>query len=78
MTRLNQNQFDALCDFVFNVKVDEFLRSTLREFLKEGDYRSAALEFPRWVYAEVNGEWVKLPGLVTRRAKEQALFNKPV
>jgi lysozyme len=77
---LNQNQFDALCDFVFNVKLTEFLTSTLLRKLNRGDYAGAASEFPRWVYgySPIKGREVELPGLVTRRAREQALFNQPV
>jgi lysozyme len=75
---LNQNQFDALVDFVFNVKLTEFLASWLLKKLNAGDYHGAANEFPRWVFAHVNGKAVVEPGLVTRRAKEKELFERPV
>jgi lysozyme len=72
---LNQNQFDALCSFVFNVGQNNFTESTLRRKLNAGDYAGAAAEFPRWKYGTVNGVKTVLPGLVARRKTEQALFN---
>jgi lysozyme len=69
---LTQNQFDALCDFVFNVGAGNFEESTLLRKLNDGDYGGAASEFDRWVHS---GQTV-LPGLVRRRAAEKALFLK--
>lgn len=70
---LSQNQFDALCDFVFNLGEGNFRGSTLLKKLNAGDYAGAAAEFPRWNKA--SGK--VLPGLVTRRAAERALFERP-
>lgn len=67
---LTQNQFDALVDFVFNVGGGNFASSTLLRNLNAGNYAGAAAQFPRWVHA---GNQI-LPGLVTRRKAEQALF----
>lgn len=67
---LNQNQFDALVSFVFNLGHGNFVSSTLLRKLNAGDYDAAALEFPRWVYAK--GE--KINGLVTRREQEKSIF----
>lgn len=81
---LNQNQFDALCDFVFNVGPgkkgvkDGFVvlksgePSTMLRKLNAGDYAGAAAEFPRWIKA--SGK--VMPGLVTRRAAERDLFDR--
>jgi lysozyme len=66
-----QNQFDALVDFVFNVGPSQFLHSTLLRYHKAGEYKKAAAEFPRWKYD--NGKVIA--GLVTRRAKERALYE---
>jgi lysozyme len=74
---LNQNQFDALVSFVFNIKQNQFVDSTLRKKLNAGDYAGASKEFPRWKYGTVNGVKTVLPGLVARRETEQALFNLP-
>ena len=68
---LNQNQFDALVDFTFNLGPKALYSSTLLKDVNLGDFDSAAQQFGRWVYA---GGKV-LPGLVTRRAAEAALFQ---
>ena len=70
----NQNQFDALVDFVFNIGPSQFLTSTLLRLHKAGNYDKAAAEFPNWKYD--NGKIV--PGLIKRREKERALYSRPV
>ena len=67
---LNQNQFDALASFCFNVGLGAFEKSTLFARLKAGDLPGAASQFARWVH----GGGKVLPGLVTRRAAERDLF----
>lgn len=71
---LNQNEFDALTSFAYNVGEGAFRDSTLRRKLNAGDRQGAADEFPRWV----NGGGKRLPGLVRRREEERALFLEPV
>lgn len=71
---LNQNQFDALTDFTFNVGRGSFLRSTLLKLLNLGDYLGASGQFQNWVYA--GGE--VQPGLIRRRDAEAGLFNQAV
>jgi lysozyme len=73
---LTQNQFDALCSLVFNIGQTNYAESTLRRTLKNGHYALAATEFDRWIYGTVDGKLQKLPGLITRRAAERALFEK--
>ena len=68
--QLNQNQFDALVSFIFNLGSGNFIKSTLLKKLNAGDYPGAADEFDRWVKA--GGR--PLTGLVKRRAAEKALF----
>lgn len=68
---LTQGQFDALVSFVFNLGPSALAGSTLLRRLNAGDPAGAAAEFPKWCHA---GSTV-LPGLVTRRAKERALFE---
>ncbi|MDE1156356.1 MAG: lysozyme [Acidobacteriaceae bacterium] len=70
---LNQSQFDALCDFAFNVGIGNFLKSSLREVLNEGNFVDAPALFSQWTKA---GGKV-LDGLVRRRAAEAALFASP-
>lgn len=70
---LTQNEFDALVDFVFNVGVGNFAKSTLLILLNQGKYTEAAAQFQRWKY--VKG--VVVAGLLNRRNDESTLFNKP-
>ena len=70
---LNQNQFDALASFCFNVGLGAFEKSTMFSRLKAGDLHGAATQFARWV----NAGGKPLPGLVKRRAAERDLFLKP-
>jgi len=69
---LSQNQYDALCSFVYNVGSGSFEKSTLLKKLNGGDYVGAADEFKRW---DGKGDLV-IGGLVKRRAEEVALFRK--
>jgi lysozyme len=55
---LNQNQFDALVSFTYNVGVGAFQNSTLRRKLNEKDYEGAANQFKVWNKATVNGQQV--------------------
>jgi lysozyme len=69
---LNPSQFDALCDFTFNLGAGALGGSTLLRKLNGSDYAGAAAEFSRWVHdAAGNVE----PGLVTRRAREKQFFE---
>lgn len=67
---LEQNQFDALLAFTFNLGIGAFAHSTLLRYINAGDLAAAAEEFPRWVRA--SGRVVQ--GLVKRRAAERAMF----
>lgn len=69
--KLNQNQFDALVDFAYNLGNKALLNSTLLKRINEGNFLAANNEFRKWVYA--NG--VKLQGLVRRREAERLLFS---
>jgi GH24 family phage-related lysozyme (muramidase) len=70
---LNQNQFDALCSFCYNLGEGNLSKSTLLRKLNAGDYDGAAAEFARW--DKFKGTSVK--GLAARRAREAALFLEP-
>lgn len=60
----------ALLSFVYNVGIGAFRQSTMFEKLLKRDWKGAAAEFDRWVFA--NGK--KMPGLIARRVDEKALF----
>lgn len=68
---INQNKFDALVSFVFNVGQGNFDNSTLLKKIKAGaEPHEIKNEFMKWVYAK----GVKLPGLVKRRRDEAELY----
>ena len=69
---LNQNQFDALVSFVFNIGETQFASSTLLSELNQRDYNSVPSQLNRWVH----GSGKKLPGLINRRRDEGDLFSK--
>jgi lysozyme len=71
---LNQNQFDALVSFTFNVGEGAFRGSTLLKLLNQEQYDEVPAQLRRWV--RDNGQIVQ--GLVNRREKEITLWNTPV
>jgi lysozyme len=71
---LNQNRFDALVSFCFNVGVGNFKDSTLVRLLNKKQYSQVDNQLMRWVRGE--GGRV-LAGLQKRRRDEARLFNKP-
>ena len=70
---LNQNQFDALVSFTYNVGVGALKQSTALRKLNAGDYAGAADALTMWT--KCNGK--VLAGLVRRRKEERALFLAP-
>lgn len=69
---LNQNRFNALVSWVFNVGVGAFQASTLRRELNKGRYSAVPRELLKWT--RVNGKVVK--GLLNRRRAEIRLWNR--
>lgn len=76
--QLNQNQFDALVCFAFNVGDTEFQTSTLLRMTNAGNYAGAAAQFERWDHITQNGVLIELNGLKRRRDAERELFLTPV
>jgi lysozyme len=62
-----QGQFDALVDFVYNIKKQP---TSLEELLAHG-WENVASQLPRW--CNINEK--PSPGLLARRQREVALFN---
>jgi flagellum-specific peptidoglycan hydrolase FlgJ len=72
---LNQNQFDALVSFVYNIGSANFGQSTLRRVLNEGNYSAVPAEMRKWVKIRQNGALVTSQGLVNRRNAEIEMWN---
>tara|TARA_R110002167_G_scaffold124730_1_gene304393 strand:- start:865 stop:1323 length:459 start_codon:yes stop_codon:yes gene_type:complete len=68
---VNQNQFDALISWTFNLGCGSLKSSTLLKVLNAGDYDNCAEQILRWDKA---GGKV-LAGLTRRRKAEAALFD---
>lgn len=66
---LTQNQYDALCSFIFNIGGTAFKGSTMLKLLNLANYQGAADEFPKW---EKSGNDPDI--LLPRRQRERALF----
>ncbi len=69
---IDQDEFDALVDFGFNLGIHNLESSTLWKLLNEGDFEGAAAQFPRWDRA--GGR--EIGGLLRRRLEEQQVFKK--
>ena len=68
---VNQNQFDALVSFAFNIGIESLAQSTLLKKVKSDHNDTAiAVEFGRWVMA--SGQ--RINGLAIRRRKEAELY----
>lgn len=74
LAKLTDNQYAALVDFTYNEGIGRLLGSTLLRLLDAGQINQVAEQFDRWVYGEVGGQQVVLPGLVTRRKAETELW----
>jgi lysozyme len=69
---INQNQFDALCAFAYNVGINALKTSTLLKKVNANPNDPTIKdEFMKWV----NGGGKKLPGLVKRRMAEANLYE---
>ena len=72
---LNQNQFDAICSFVYNVGLSAFLKSHLYKMIKMNPNDLAiSEEFKKWKFND--GKIMK--GLIRRRDMESTLYSKPI
>jgi lysozyme len=69
---INQNQFDALVDFVFNLGCSALLSSTLLRDINASNFAAASQQFLLWDHAG----GVVIQGLLRRRKAESDLFQK--
>ena len=68
---INQNQFDALISFIYNVGTGNFSSSTMLRKVKTNPLDNSIMdEFLRWVYSKGR----VLPGLQRRRLAEMKLY----
>lgn len=74
--KLKQNQYDAVCSFVYSVGVHAFLKSTMFALLMKKDYENASNQFARW--NKITNEYGRKEvskGLTARRLAEKELFD---
>jgi len=76
--KLNQNQYDALVCFIFNIGHGNFRNSRIYNLLREGKLDKVPAVMEMWKNITVDGFKQESKGLVSRRGKEIALFNTPV
>lgn len=69
--KLNNNQYDALVSFTFNVGGAALQRSTLRQQVNSNDHHLVSNELKKWIWA--GGR--KLTGLIIRRQQEAILYE---
>lgn len=69
---LNQNQFDAVVSFVYNIGKQNFVNSTMLKHLNQGNYNAAANDMLQWKYQKGK----VLQGLLDRRIDERKQFYK--
>ena len=71
---INQDQYNALASFLYNLGQGSLSRSTLLKKVNANDFAGAAAEFGKWV---ISGGKIT-PGLVRRRRSEKTLFETGV
>jgi len=76
--QLNQNQYDALVSFVFNVGGPKFRSSTMLKLINSKQFNNAANEFLKWNKMTIAGKLVPIKGLYNRRIAEKHLFEKVI
>ena len=70
---INNNQFNALISFCYNLGAGTLQASTLRRKINRGEIKDAGDEFLKWVWC-TKPYPRKLKGLILRRRDERILF----
>ena len=74
---INQNQFDACLDFVFNCGVGNFMQSTLLKLINANpNDQNIKAQFIVWDKIRINGILTPSNGLLKRRQAEWYLYSK--
>lgn len=74
---LNQNQFDSLLSFVYNLGIGALAKSTLRKkILANPNDPTIKDEFMKWNKARVGEQLMELKGLTRRREAEAEMYFK--
>lgn len=74
-TKINQNQFDSLLSFAYNLGLGNLNSSTLLKKVRlNPNDPTIRDEFMKWTKARVNGKLTELRGLVRRRKAEADLY----
>lgn len=74
---INQNQFDSIVSFCYNLGIGAFNSSTLKKkIVANPSDLTIRNEFMKWNKARVKGELVELKGLTKRREAEADLYFK--
>ena len=75
---VNQNMYDSIISFVYNLGLGAFSKSTLYKKINVNPFDPTIRdEFMKWTKARVKGELKTLPGLVKRRKEEADLYFTP-
>ncbi len=74
LVQLRQGEFDALVSFAFNVGIEAFKASAVRDRLNAGERLAAADALEAWRAARFGDRLVLVEALARRRAAEKALF----
>ncbi|AKK20574.1 phage-related lysozyme [Candidatus Liberibacter africanus PTSAPSY] len=70
MASVSENRLAAVGDFVFNLGIGNYRKSTFKKCIDAEDWENAATECKKWIH----GGGKVLPGLVKRRNEEAALL----
>ena len=74
---MNQNQYDALVSFCYNLGPGIF-KGSLLDAINKKDWQEVARQMKLYNKARVNGTLTELKGLTRRRNAEAALLLKPI